>query len=148
MSSIKLGSLLVRTLSKPLANSLKRNAKNNQKFERFCIGIAKAFNRFDLRFKMRFQESEVEPIRPLTDQKAVELGANFLAEAIIFSVGAITIIFEALRTKERRSEMNNDIMDLESQLNEQRQDIERLELSVSELQTLLLHIQTDPSSSK
>ncbi len=151
MSSIKLGSLLVRTLSKPLANSLKRNAKTNQRFERFCIGIAQAYNRFDLRFKFRFQDSPIEPIRPLTDQKAVELGANFLAEAIIFSVGALTIILEAWRSNRSNKDKRKQVItDLEDQLSEfsdtvvlQRKQIEQLQLNVSELQSLVASLQTD-----
>jgi hypothetical protein len=40
MSAVKLGILLVRTIAKPIANSVKRRAQSNEHFERFCIGIA------------------------------------------------------------------------------------------------------------
>lgn len=93
-ASFKLGSLLLRTLSKPLANSLKRRATESERFESFCKGLAQGYNRLDLKLKMRFLDYKSEPIKPLSEARAVELGATFLSEIIIFTVAALVIIAE------------------------------------------------------
>lgn len=36
-------------------------------------------------------------IPPLSEQMAIELGANFLSEVIIFSIGAGLLVFEYMR---------------------------------------------------
>jgi optic atrophy 3 protein len=40
MSTVKLATLLIKTLSKPLASSLKRRAKSDARFHSFCISVA------------------------------------------------------------------------------------------------------------
>ncbi|KAI8917436.1 optic atrophy 3-like protein [Entophlyctis helioformis] len=98
-TTVKLGSLLIKTLSKPLANTIKARAKTNPKFKDFCIGVAQMYHRVDMGLKMRFLDYKiVEPIRPLNDIRAVELGSDFMSESIIFTVTALTIVGETWRT--------------------------------------------------
>jgi succinate dehydrogenase/fumarate reductase flavoprotein subunit len=62
------------------------------------------------------------PLRPLSDTKAVEVGANFLSEIIIFGVAAGTIIGETYRAQHnktvKRNEMEDDIEDLKQTIEE------------------------------
>ncbi|KAJ3309712.1 hypothetical protein HDV04_005829 [Boothiomyces sp. JEL0838] len=145
-ASIKLGSLLVKTLSKPLANTLKRRAQSNPKFESFCINLAQAYNRADVNLKMTFFDYKTEPIKPLSEAKAVELGANFLSEIIIFSVGVLTILGETWRSSRsknnQRHEMEKDILELEGKLMELKS---KLALKSGELE-MLNHTVTIQSS--
>ncbi|KAI9293493.1 OPA3-domain-containing protein [Neoconidiobolus thromboides FSU 785] len=99
MATLKLGALVVRTLAKPVANSLKNQTKNSDLFKSFCIGIAQSYHRIDMKLKMNFLGYEKERIRPLSDSRAVELGSNFLSEFLIFSVAAGIIGYEAYRSK-------------------------------------------------
>ncbi|KAJ3370555.1 hypothetical protein HDU91_006144 [Kappamyces sp. JEL0680] len=136
-SSFKLGSLLIKTLSKPLANSLKRRAKQSPYFETFCIGLAQNYNKLDLTLKQNFLDYSSE-IKPLSEARAVELGANFLAEIIIFSVGAMTIVAEAYRSsakdKKSKSIVKMDILELEEGFALQKEQLGLLQSSVSQLE--------------
>ncbi|KAM0799113.1 optic atrophy 3 protein-domain-containing protein [Usnea florida] len=54
MSSIviKLGSLVVKTLSKPIANRIKAQAREHEKFRRICVNFAQGIHRWDMRFRL------------------------------------------------------------------------------------------------
>ncbi|KAL2912312.1 Optic atrophy 3 protein [Polyrhizophydium stewartii] len=117
MATAKVGSLLIRTLSKPLANTIKANAKT--------------YHRLDMGLKMRFLDfKSVEPIRPLNDARAVELGADFISESILFLVAALTIIGETWRssrnTKKRNISLDDSVERLEAQTGENQARIEEL----------------------
>jgi hypothetical protein len=94
-ATFKIGSLVIKTLSKPLANALKRRAKEHPAFSKFCMLLAGQYEKLDLGLKKQLVDPTSVPtiIGPTTEsahhQKAVEFGANFLSEIIIFSVGGL-----------------------------------------------------------
>ncbi|CEG68699.1 hypothetical protein G6F70_002032 [Rhizopus microsporus] len=118
MSTIKIGSLLVRTLAKPVANSIKTQAKNHPKFREFCINVAQTSHKLEMTLKMKFLGYKTEKIRPLNDARAIESGANFLSEAFIFSVAASVIVAESWRShttaKNRRNHVDDALENLEN----------------------------------
>ncbi|KAK6503977.1 hypothetical protein TWF506_002194 [Arthrobotrys conoides] len=50
--AIKLTSLAVRTLAKPIANSIKQQAREHPRFRSICIAIAQAVHRTDIRIRL------------------------------------------------------------------------------------------------
>ncbi|KAF3102227.1 hypothetical protein TWF706_005372 [Orbilia oligospora] len=50
--AIKLTSLAVRTLAKPIANSIKQQAREHPRFRSVCIAIAQAVHRTDIRIRL------------------------------------------------------------------------------------------------
>ncbi|KAI8822015.1 optic atrophy 3 protein-domain-containing protein [Fimicolochytrium jonesii] len=111
MATIKLGSLLIKTLSKPLANSIKQQAKNHPAFKDFCIGVAQKTHQWEHTLKTRFLGYPKESIRPLNDTRAVEAGANFMSESIIFSVAVATILAETYRSSRASTKRRRDVDD-------------------------------------
>ncbi|RKP23395.1 optic atrophy 3-like protein [Syncephalis pseudoplumigaleata] len=97
MSSLKIGTLLIRTIAKPIAARIKDYSKTHPRFRNACISMAQAMHRFELNLKMKFLGYKKETIRPLNDARAIEAGTNFLSEAFLFSVAAGVILFEATR---------------------------------------------------
>lgn len=67
-------------------------------------------------------EERTKPrIRPLSEQKAIEMGANFAAETFIFAVGIGVIVFEQWRQRRKARNARDDIReDLEEMQNELR----------------------------
>jgi hypothetical protein len=65
-------------------------------------------------------EDRTKPrIRPLSEQKAIEMGANFAAETFIFAVGIGVIVFEQWRQRRKARNARDDIReDLEEMQNE------------------------------
>ncbi|KAJ3327891.1 hypothetical protein HDU76_010936 [Blyttiomyces sp. JEL0837] len=78
-------------------------AKNHPRFKKFCISVAQTYHTVEEQLKMRFFDYKVEKIRPLNDARAVELGASFMSEGIIFTVAGLTIVGEAWRTSKKAS---------------------------------------------
>ncbi|RVD82904.1 uncharacterized protein DFL_007314 [Arthrobotrys flagrans] len=50
--AVKLTSLAVRTLAKPIANSIKQQAKEHPRFRSICIALAQAIHRTDIRIRL------------------------------------------------------------------------------------------------
>ncbi|KAH8725327.1 optic atrophy 3 protein-domain-containing protein [Phaeosphaeriaceae sp. PMI808] len=171
--TLKVTSLAVRTLAKPMANAIKRNAHEHQRFRKICVTFAQGLHRIDMRMRLGLlqdpavidrqikkevqaaelarqkaatptvkTEAEMEAeeamtekereaikkkaeerskprIRPLTEQKAIEMGANFAAETFIFMVGIGVIVFEQWRQRRKARNARDDIReDLEEMQNE------------------------------
>ncbi|KAI9365163.1 optic atrophy 3 protein-domain-containing protein [Pilaira anomala] len=119
MSTTKIGSLLVRTLAKPVATSIKTQAKSHPKFKAFCINVAQRSHHLEMTLKMQFLGYKKEKIRPLNDARAIESGANFLSEAFVFSVAVSVILAESWRSrvtaKNRRNYVDDALENLENQ---------------------------------
>ncbi|KAI9144058.1 optic atrophy 3 protein-domain-containing protein [Paraphysoderma sedebokerense] len=97
MSAAKIGYLFLKTLSKPVANHVKNYTKNHQAFKELCISIAQRLNRTETRLKNLGAET-AERVRPLNDARAIEVGANFIGEATLFTLGALIVIMESTRS--------------------------------------------------
>lgn len=74
------------------------------------------------------EAKKVEPrIRPLSESKAIDAGANFISEAFLFSVAGSLILFESIRSKKKEAARRDTVserLDLLEQRN--RQDEERM----------------------
>lgn len=76
-------------------------------------------------------EERIKPrIRPLSEQKAIETGANFVAETFIFAVGIGVIVFEQWRQRRKarnaRDDIREDLEDLQSELKAVKAELEEL----------------------
>ncbi|KAK6332770.1 hypothetical protein TWF696_002792 [Orbilia brochopaga] len=192
--AVKLTSLAIRTLAKPIANSIKQQAQEHPRFRAICISIAQAVHRTDMRIRLNLlrdksvvekaeeeeerrkamdkgkgsdkesiakmaadalkdgdsaakassssadsdiltpppspssehsshhsppkkKKSSTPHIRPLSDAKAIERGANFISEAFLFTVAGGLILFETLRSRKkemnRRDEVSERLQSLE-----------------------------------
>ncbi|CAO1598148.1 hypothetical protein XANCAGTX0491_001920 [Xanthoria calcicola] len=170
---IKLGSLLIRTLSKPVANYIKSQAREHPRFRRLCIAGAQRVHRLDMSLRLgllqdhatiekqiareaaeaqaRRQKQDVPTvkteaqmradlersaskekdkapdksktvskprIRPLSEAKAIDAGANFASESFLLSVGIGLIIFERWWSSRKESNRREDVADRIEELEE------------------------------
>lgn len=81
---IKLGYLLVKTVAKPIAGGFKRQARDHPWFRLVCGRLAQVYHRVEVRMKRRIAAKNGDhtaldslKIKPLDEQKAVELGGIF-----------------------------------------------------------------------
>lgn len=93
--------------------------------------------------------------KPLTEERAVEVGSDLLGEAFLYSVAAAFIVYEYWRgvTKDQRHEnvQNHKISDLQSQTQRLEQQMVQLQQTLDSLQTQLQthsDSQTDNSNSR
>ncbi|KAI4245923.1 MAG: hypothetical protein LQ352_006481 [Teloschistes flavicans] len=176
---IKLGSLLIKTLSKPIANYIKGQAREHPRFRRICISAAQRVHRLDMRLRLgllqdtaaidkqiardaaeaqaKRQKSEVPTvkteaqtkageaaiakekdkavekaksaskprIRPLSEAKAIDAGANFASETFLLSVGIGLIVFERWWSSRKESTRREDVSDRIVELEESEKSARR-----------------------
>lgn len=109
MPLVKLGYLLIRTVAKPISSVIKRQAKDHPQFRRACVRLAQLYHRVDVRMRRRLaarageDASSGAAVRPLDEQKAIELGANFIGEALVFAVAGAVLVADSARS--HRAEM-------------------------------------------
>ena len=77
----KLGVLLVKQISKPLANKLAKRARSSKFFRNyFCIPSAQIFHWVDVKIRMRILNlGKVKNVPKLDEKQAIETGAQVRA---------------------------------------------------------------------
>lgn len=74
----------------------------------------------DVKLRMRILGEKNIRVRPLNDAKAIDNGAAFLSETIIFSVAGGLILFESIRSRRkelaRRESVADDIEALQDEI--------------------------------
>jgi len=137
----KLGFLLIKQVSKPLAKSVAARARNSPFFKNWvCIPVAQLFHFYEVRMKMRalnLGTGKVTKVPKLTEAKAVEQGSEILSEIIIISIASAILIYEYNRSKEKddakeeklradRESIKNKIFELELKVEKQSTQIRNL----------------------
>lgn len=103
----KLGTLVLKTLSKPIATRLKTQAAHHPRFRTLIINMAQTNHKFSTQLQRRiYGHATNVAIRPLDEEKAVQAFSDLLGEVFIFSVGGAAVIFEVQRSS--RSEARKE----------------------------------------
>ncbi|KAK3025388.1 hypothetical protein RJ639_044643 [Escallonia herrerae] len=158
----KLGTLALKTLFKPVANRLKKEAGLHPKFRKFIVNIAQvptilfaaSFNfkmqlstnqqanhRFTTTVQRRIYGHATDvAIHPLNEEKAVQAAADLLGELFIFTVAGAAVIFEVQRSS-RAEARKEELRKQELEAMKQRDDdlaaeIELLKQKYAELEQL------------
>ncbi|KAG7647841.1 hypothetical protein AtNW77_Chr1g0031371 [Arabidopsis thaliana] len=132
---MKLGTLAVKTISKPLASQLKHQAKVHPKFRQSIINFAQRNHRITTQMQRRIygHATDVE-IRPLDEEKAVQAAVDLIGEIFLFGVGGAVVVFEVQRSS--RSEARKEEA-RKQELEELRIKDEELEKQVADLKSKL-----------
>ncbi|KAF2146904.1 uncharacterized protein K452DRAFT_218483 [Aplosporella prunicola CBS 121167] len=187
--TLKIGSLFIRTLAKPIANGIKKRARDHDIFRRRCVSFAQGLHRLDVRWRVgllqdpaiidrqiqrelreaeerrkranspvptvktesqakadeeaakhekeAIEERHKRPrVRPLSEAKAIDMGANFISEGFMFLVAGGVIVFEAWRSRRkasgRRDVVDEKLEELQKQNEELQQKLQVLESHVQE----------------
>ncbi|KAF8959761.1 optic atrophy 3 protein-domain-containing protein [Flammula alnicola] len=122
MASTKIATLVIRTLAKPISSRIKEQARQHERFRGLCIDLAQFMYRSEVKLRTNFLGEQAKHIRPLSEVKAIENGANALAEGFLFSVAAALIIGETWRSSrnqsKRRVSVDDQLEDLGTRLAE------------------------------
>ncbi|PRT54534.1 OPA3-like protein [Wickerhamiella sorbophila] len=109
--ALKFTSLLVKTLAKPIANTIKANAKEHPSFRKFCISFAQKLHQTDVKLRLKLLNEKNIKVRPLNDAKAIQSGATFISEAFVFSVAGSLVFFESWRSRRKEQARQASIVD-------------------------------------
>ncbi|KAK4048710.1 hypothetical protein OIO90_005703 [Microbotryomycetes sp. JL221] len=152
MASLKIGSLLLRTLAKPIANRIKREAKEHERFRQTTISFAQFLHRTEMTMRVKLLgETHPKHIRPLNDARAIDAGANLISESFLFAFAAAIILAESWRSRRKEQnrrdavldkiEMNQqEIVELKQLLNDEKQQREQSGLRERDLEKIVEEI--------
>lgn len=137
----KLGTLLLKTMPKPIATRLKTEASRHPKFRQLIINLAQANHRISTNIQRRVygHATNVE-IRPLNEEKAVQAAADLIGELFVFSVAGAAVIFEvqrSARSEARKEEARkNEIEAIRQKEDQLAEEILTMKQKLSELERL------------
>ncbi|KAJ7750053.1 optic atrophy 3 protein-domain-containing protein [Mycena maculata] len=132
MASAKIATLLIRTVAKPISAQIKNQAKQHERFRGFCVNLAQMMYRSEVKLRTNILGEPAKHIRPLSETRAIENGANALAEGFLFTVAAGLILGEAWRSSRSQSK-RRDIID--EQIEDLKTNMQDLTAQVTTLAT-------------
>ncbi|KAI0062109.1 OPA3-domain-containing protein [Artomyces pyxidatus] len=136
MATVKIGTLLIRTLAKPISAQIKNQAKEHERFRNVCVTLAQTMYRYEIKLRTNLLGEPAKHVRPLSEIRAIENGANFLAEGFLFTVAAALIVGETWRTSrnssKRRDGVDEALETLQTQVREMDARMARWEDAVAE----------------
>jgi optic atrophy 3 protein len=83
------------------------------------------------------KQAPLPRIRPLSEAKAIDSGANFISETFLFAVAGCLIVFESWRSRRKETSRREDVQD---QLNELAQSEKATRLALADLEKELLEL--------
>ncbi|GCC34778.1 optic atrophy 3 protein homolog [Chiloscyllium punctatum] len=145
----KLLMLGIRQVSRPLANSIKANARRNEFFKRYvCLPPAQAYHWIEMKTKMRIMGFKSGMVQPLSEEVAADLGAELLGEGIVFFIGGACLFAEYMRqstnSARKEEELNSTLQNLQEQVAQLSLTIEELDARIRE-NNRLIHSLPQPS---
>ncbi|KAK2393632.1 hypothetical protein P8452_11684 [Trifolium repens] len=138
---LKLGTLALKTLSKPVAGKLKQQASIHPRFRQLIIDMAQKNHQITTQMQRRIygHATDVE-IRPLNEEKAVQAAVDLIGEVFVFSVAVLALIFEvqrSARSEARKEEIRKQELEAVRQKNDGlAEEIELLKHRLEELEQL------------
>lgn len=107
---VKLGGLVLRTLTKPLAKRIKAQSRVHPTLNDVCHELGQRQNRALVKIDMRLRRVHDETIPELPRDEAVANGADLLGEFLIFAVAVTVASNEYARssTKARETKLANE----------------------------------------
>ncbi|GAB0093141.1 Putative OPA3-like protein CG13603 [Sergentomyia squamirostris] len=144
----KLGVLLLKQISKPIANYLKNQAKSSPLFRQYiCMPPAQFYNWWEVKAKMwSMNLGKPTQVQPLNEAMAIELGANLLGEVIIFAIGAGLLILEYARQSKKEAANTEralqEKMELNMKMRELQFQAERQDAQIRELMRILADVES------
>ncbi|KIK14643.1 hypothetical protein PISMIDRAFT_346650 [Pisolithus microcarpus 441] len=144
MATVKLATLVIRTVAKPISSQLKNQAKQHPAFRNLCVSLAQRMHTAEVSLRTNILgEPARAHVRPLAETRfvflvAIESGANALAEGFLFAVAAALILGESFRTSRAQSKRRDDVDDrldeLATSISSLRDAVEQLRQTQQELE--------------
>eukprot|EP00284_Hemiselmis_tepida_P012550 CAMPEP_0174927566 /NCGR_PEP_ID=MMETSP1355-20121228/18861_1 /TAXON_ID=464990 /ORGANISM="Hemiselmis tepida, Strain CCMP443" /LENGTH=238 /DNA_ID=CAMNT_0016173677 /DNA_START=305 /DNA_END=1021 /DNA_ORIENTATION=+ len=130
MPLFKFGTLFIRTLSKPVANAIKKRAVGHPSFRDRCASFAQWWHRMEVSLQVQLMGHTARTIKPLGEAEAVAQGADILGEGVIFSIAALLLAIENRRAAASDARKKAQIQE---EFSRQNARLEELEEAVASL---------------
>lgn len=98
---LKLSSLFIKALSKPLATRLKIEAGRSPKFHEASVHVGQASHYLSSRLNVFASGYKFLGVKPLPTAEAMEMGVSYIADGVVIILGATIIIVEYVKGEAR-----------------------------------------------
>ncbi|KIY51488.1 OPA3-domain-containing protein [Fistulina hepatica ATCC 64428] len=105
----KIAQLAIRTLAKPISAQIKHQAKQHESFRKLCMNIAQRMHRTEIKLRTNILGETAKHVRPLSEQRAIDNGANVFAEGFLFTVATLLIIAETWRSSRNKTRQKEGV---------------------------------------
>ncbi|KAM9976911.1 hypothetical protein ACTFIR_010760 [Dictyostelium discoideum] len=150
---LKVGSLLIKSLAKPLSKQIKIRASKSPIFHDRVVRGARLWHKFDLKLTKFNGDTTRKPV-DLNVNAAIDLGTEIVSEAFLLSVAIGLLLYETSRSsekdKKKEEALQNRFKNLEEKLEVQQETINNLTNVIEAIQSSNpnLHIYiNDPNQS-
>ncbi|CAK8679809.1 optic atrophy 3 protein homolog isoform X2 [Clavelina lepadiformis] len=138
---------IFKTVTKPMVNGLKRSVQRSPFWkDRVFIPMAQSYNRASVRVRLWTQgitrnKEQVERSAKMSEEAALELGAEIVANSVTFAIGLMAIVMQqsiaAATEKKKELKESEETERVETGILELRRDVLDLGLTVQELDARL-----------
>ncbi|XP_078151390.1 uncharacterized protein LOC144546718 [Carex rostrata] len=141
LPTAKLASLVLKSISKPIAARLKQQAGVHPKFRNLIVSLAQANHRITTTLQRQlYGHITTAEIRPLNEEKAVQAAVDLIGELFVFSVAGGLVIFEvqrSARSEARKEEKRRqEIEEIKQKEDDLLNELEILRQRISEFERL------------
>mmetsp|Transcript_14176 Transcript_14176/g.30766 ORF Transcript_14176/g.30766 Transcript_14176/m.30766 type:complete len:282 (+) Transcript_14176:108-953(+) len=134
----KIGSLLIKTLSKPLAKRIKRDFARYATTQRILVGLGQSTNRLTTRMTIWAEGFKVRSIPPLEEKEAIQKGADLLGESIVFGVSVGVVVWEFNRSNEKaKAKEEKRLLEIEAENDDMEEKLHSLDLRIEALEKVV-----------
>ncbi|XP_019440222.1 PREDICTED: putative OPA3-like protein CG13603 [Lupinus angustifolius] len=138
---LKLGTLALKTLSKPVASRIKKQAGTHPRFREFIVNMAQANHQISTKMQRRIYGHATDvKIHPLNEEKAIQAAVDLIGEIFVFSVGVVLLILEvqrSSRSEARKEELRRQELGAVKQVSEDlAKEVEILKEKIQEVEQL------------
>ena len=131
----KIGSLLIKTLSKPVAKRIKTDFTRYDLTRRFLIGMGQQTHRLTTRMTIWSEGFKVRSIPPLEEKEAIQKGADLLGEAIVFGVSVGVVVWEYNRSNEKaKAKEEKRLLEIEAENDDMDEKLHALDVRIEALE--------------
>lgn len=100
---IKIGAVLFKEISKPIANSLKAHAHSHPRFRAFALGLGRLYElgaqRVEALLAKGPRHAMGAKLKPVPEQQAFAVGTDLLTQSFILSTAIGLVVFEYARAQ-------------------------------------------------
>ncbi|KAJ3537062.1 hypothetical protein NM688_g6741 [Phlebia brevispora] len=131
MASAKLAQRDVsETHQQPNQDSSEAVHNRHETFRNLCVGLAQRMHRAEVELRTKLLGEPAKHVRPLSETRAIDNGANAIAEGFLFTVAAALIIGETWRSSRNQTKRREGVDD---RLDELQSSIQQLSKRVDDL---------------
>ncbi|KDO31232.1 hypothetical protein SPRG_03850 [Saprolegnia parasitica CBS 223.65] len=123
----KLGGMLVRFLTKPIATELKTLGKSHPRLKAACTSLGQRIHRWNV----------VSHVQDLPDDQALQRGTELIGEAFIFAVAVAVVTYDFTRSTAKTQAKDSAMLEKEYD------DFLAMEARFRRLETALRHHERD-----